>query len=235
MRARADAAALRDGGVDGLIVENFGDTPFERGSVEPVTIASMSRIALAVRREAPTLILGINVLRNDAEAALSIAATVDAQFIRVNVHVGAMLTDQGVIQSRARQTLLLRRRLGLNIAIATDIQVKHATPLGSSSLVNDAADAWHRGGADAVIISGRSTGGTTSPVDLEDARAAVPGAPLWIGSGLRPEQVASTPKVYDAAIVGTYFHHDQVLSAPLDLDRVKTMVAAFHQAAKSTS
>ena len=37
----------------------------------------------------------MNVLRNDAAAALSIAAVAGATFIRVNVHTGAVVADQG--------------------------------------------------------------------------------------------------------------------------------------------
>ena len=39
---------------------------------------------------------GVNALRNDARAALGICAATGAKFLRVNVHVGAQLTDQGV-------------------------------------------------------------------------------------------------------------------------------------------
>ena len=95
-RAVADAIALRDGGAHALIVENFGDAPFDRGPVPPATIAAMTRAALALRAELPeTFELGINVLRNDARAALGIAAATGARFVRINVHVGAMVTDQG--------------------------------------------------------------------------------------------------------------------------------------------
>jgi predicted TIM-barrel enzyme len=79
--------------------------------VDPWTVAAMTAIAGAVRAAAPELELGINVLRNDALAALAVAAAVGARFIRVNVHTGAMVTDQGLIEGRARETVLLRRRL----------------------------------------------------------------------------------------------------------------------------
>ena len=53
--------------------------------------------------------LGINVLRNDAESALAIAAVVSASCIRVNVHTGARVTDQGVIEGEAAATLRAAR------------------------------------------------------------------------------------------------------------------------------
>ena len=68
--ARADMEALVAAGVDALLVENFGDVPFFPEVVPPITIASMTRVVADLR---PTTPFGVNVLRNDAVAALSIA------------------------------------------------------------------------------------------------------------------------------------------------------------------
>ena len=45
--ALADARALTEGGVDALLVENFGDAPFTAGRVEPATVAAMAVAAPA--------------------------------------------------------------------------------------------------------------------------------------------------------------------------------------------
>ena len=95
-----DAEALATGGVDGLILENFGDVPFYPRRVPAHTVAFMTAIALEVRR-AFDMPLGINVLRNDAEAAMAVAFAAGAQFIRVNIHSGARVTDQGLIEGMA--------------------------------------------------------------------------------------------------------------------------------------
>ena len=95
-----DARALRDGGCDGFVVENFGDRPFTRGRVEAETVAAMTRVIAEVTAVV-RLPFGVNVLRNDALSALAIAAATGAAFIRVNVHTGAMLTDQGIIEGDA--------------------------------------------------------------------------------------------------------------------------------------
>ncbi|MFW6206114.1 MAG: BtpA/SgcQ family protein, partial [Gemmatimonadota bacterium] len=110
-RARSDARALDAGGVgaggvDALLVENYGDHPFHR-TVGPGTVAAMTAVVLAVREESD-LPVGVNVLRNDAAAALAVAAAAGAAFIRVNVHTGGMYTDQGWIEGRAADTLRLR-------------------------------------------------------------------------------------------------------------------------------
>src|SRR6478672_3986471 len=84
-----DAKKLADGGVHGLMIENFGDTPFFPGRVPSHVVAHMTAIVAEVKRAVPKLPLGINVLRNDGLSALSIAHAVCADYIRVNVLCGA--------------------------------------------------------------------------------------------------------------------------------------------------
>ncbi|MBX2796675.1 MAG: BtpA/SgcQ family protein [Myxococcales bacterium] len=225
-RAEQDAATLREGGADAIIVENFGDAPFHRGTVDPHTVACMTRAVLAVRQAAPELQLGVNVLRNDAAAAIGIAAATKAHFVRINVHVGAMVTDQGVIEGDARNTLLLRRQLEAQAQIVADVLVKHAVPLGSWSLSSAARDTVHRGRADIVVVTGDGTSRPTHPDDVATVRQAVPGTQVWVGSGLTPDN-ASTYGSLDGAIVGTWLHQDGDTNQPLDLQRVRAMKAAL--------
>src|SRR3972149_5579610 len=126
--ALADATALVGGGMDALLVENFGDAPFSPGRVEPATVAAMTAVAAELRRALPQAPLGVNVLKNDARAALAVAAAVGARFIRVNVHAGAVLSDQGVIQSDAYATLRDRRLLGADVRIFADAGGNTAVP-----------------------------------------------------------------------------------------------------------
>lgn len=125
--AARDARVLADAGWDAVVIENFGDAPFEPKAVPPVTVAALTRCALAVREAAPKLALGINVLRNDAMAALAVAVAVDASFIRVNVHIGARVTDQGIVEGRAHETVRARQALRAEgIALFCDVDVKHS-------------------------------------------------------------------------------------------------------------
>ncbi len=226
-RAIADARALAAGGVDGIIVENLGDAPFCRDQVEPFTIAAMALAVAAVADAAPGARIGVNVLRNDARSALAIAAATGAAFIRVNVHIGAMVTDQGIIEGRARDTLIDRRRLGADgVEIVADVMVKHAVPLGSPSLASLARDTWHRGRADVLVVSGSGTGQKTDPEALREGRAAVPDARWWLGSGLTPDN-ASDYLDADGAIVGTWLHADADLTQPIDARRVEQVRRAF--------
>ena len=67
-----DAQTLASGGVHGLMLENFGDVPFFPGTARRTWIAQMAALAGEVRTTFD-LPLGINVLRNDGQAALAVA------------------------------------------------------------------------------------------------------------------------------------------------------------------
>ena len=228
-RALADAAALEAGGLDGAIVENFGDAPFHKDRVPPAIVAALARACAEVRR-ATRFPLGVNVLRNDAAAALAIAAACGFSFVRINVHAGAMVTDQGVIEGRAAQTLAARRQLGADdVAIWADVLVKHATPLAGTRaelLPQLAEDTFRRGRADGLILSGTGTGKGTSLGDVAVVRRAVPEAPVLVGSGTTLETVRATLSAAHGVIVGTWIKRDGQVGQPVDVERVRAFVAA---------
>src|SRR5207245_2738344 len=64
--ALADARALVDGGMDALLVENYGDAPFTAGRVAAATVAGVTAVAGEIRRAFDQTLLGVNVLKNDA-------------------------------------------------------------------------------------------------------------------------------------------------------------------------
>jgi uncharacterized protein len=226
-RALRDAAALAEAGFGAVMVENFGDAPFFPGPVPPHTVAAMTRLAGAVRRALPAAVkLGINVLRNDACAALAVAAAVGADLVRVNVHTGVMLTDQGLIQGQAHETVRYRDTLAPGVAIWADLRVKHAAPLAVRPLEEELDELLERGQADAVVLSGTRTGG---PVDVDElARLARhrPGAPLVVGSGATPEQLPLLLPHVSAVIAGTWVKEGGRVEAPVDPARARALAEA---------
>ncbi len=228
-RAVADAEALSAGGVDGVIVENLGDTPYHPEDVPKHTVAAMTRATRAVV-EAVDLPVGVNVLRNDAAAALSAAAAAGGAFVRVNVHVGARVTDQGLLEGRAHETLRLRERLDADVAVWADVDVKHSAPLGERSVRGAVRDACERGLADAVVVSGPATGRAAAESTLAaavDARDAVaPETPVVVGSGVTDDD-ADLLSTADGAVVGTALKDGGETTAPVDERRVAELVEAL--------
>lgn len=221
-RAAADARALVEGGVDALLVENYGDVPFHAAGVPSETIAALALALRAVQAAAGARPVGVNVLRNDARAALGLCAATGASFLRVNVHTGTMASDQGLLEGRAAETLRERARLAPGVLLLADAHVKHATPLGSESLVEAARDAVERGLADAVIVSGRRTGAAPAAAELREVRAAV-AVPVLVGSGLAEENAGELLAHAHGAIVGSALERGGRAGEPVEAERVQRM------------
>jgi membrane complex biogenesis BtpA family protein len=222
---RRDAAALAEGGVHGLMIENFGDTPFFPGSVPPSVVAHLTALAAMVLREVPQLPLGINVLRNDGRSALAVAHAVGAAYIRVNVLTGARVTDQGVIQGIAHDLLRDRKLLGADsIRIFADVDVKHSAPLAARPIQDEVDDTIERGMADAVIVSGAGTGKATDLQHLKNVKSYAGATPVFVGSGINAMTIADYLPHADGFIVGTALKVDGNAANPVDVKRVKELV-----------
>lgn len=230
--ARADARALAENGCDALIVENFGDTPFHPGAVPPETVAALALCVSAVREVAGPLPVGVNVLRNDVRAALGIAAVTGGAFVRVNVHTGAAVTDQGIVEGRAHETVRERARIAPDVAILADAQVKHATPLSRETLAESVHDLVLRAMADGVIISGPATGRPPTAERVREAREAAGAVPVLIGSGLDAANARSLLAHATGAIVGTALKHDGRVANPVDPARVRALRRLFDEAVR---
>jgi membrane complex biogenesis BtpA family protein len=223
-----DARAYELGGAHAVFIENFGDVPFTKSSVAPETIAAMCAAGRAIRA-AIKLPMGFNVLRNDARAALALSAACGGNFIRVNIHTGAMLTDQGIIEGDAYETLRYRERLCPEVEILADVHVKHAVPLGNWPLDIAARDTLERGLADALIVSGTGTGEAAEVSDLETVRRACPTAKILLGSGVTTENVGNYSQA-DGFIVGSSLKREGKLANPVDSKRVAKLAKAIRAA-----
>ena len=226
---RRDVVALKNGGAHAVILENFGDTPFSADSAGPAAVACLTSLAAEARELFPCP-LGINLLRNDGIGAMAVATASGADFIRVNVLVGARLADQGILHGIAEKLLRFRKRIGADrIRIFADVDVKHSAPIAPGYTIEDEArDAWERGGADALILSGSGTGHGTDPDHLRRAHAAAPHAPLLIGSGTTLENLPEFLPEAAGFIVGTALKR----AGRIDAARVRAFVRALGKAGR---
>jgi uncharacterized protein len=225
-RALAEAGALEEGRLNGILVENYRDAPFFPGAVPAETVAAM---AVAVREvcRAVTIPVGVNVLRNDASTALAVAVAAGARFVRVNVHTGAMFTDQGLLEGRAHHTLRLRRALEAPVAILADVLVKHATPPSGTTLEGAARDAWHRGLADGLIVTGAETGAPVDARDIRRLRDALPEGVVWVGSGVTPETAPALLEAAHGLIVGSALQAGGRAGGGVERERVRGLMRAL--------
>jgi hypothetical protein len=201
----SDLKALIAGGVDAIMIENNYDIPHYEVA-KPSTIPHLTQLCLLARKLTKKP-LGLSVLWNDYETALSIAKLANFQFVRVPVFVDRVKTDYGIFESKAKECIKFRKDINAeNVLILADIQVKHATHLIKRTLAEAAIDAI-KNKADAIIVTGKWTGDPPTINDVQETKKVTGRIPVVLGSGITPENI-NDYKV-NAVIVGTYFKEQQ--------------------------
>jgi len=224
--ALAEAAIFARYGIDGLIVENFRDMPFYPHNLPVETLAALAAVTREIVK-AVQVPVGVNALRNDAQAAMAIATVTEADFMRVNVHMGAVVADQGIIEGTSHATLRLRAALRSHVLIFADAGVKHATPLvAARGLATETRDLTERGLADAIIVSGDYTGEATKSEDIDLVRQHTT-LPVLVGSGATPDNLPLMYAKVDGLIVGSYFKRDGRADNLVQEARVKAFTEAL--------
>ena len=198
--ALSEAEKLEGAGLDACIVENVGDVPLLKGDLPPHTVAAMALLTKAVVGRT-RMKVGVNMLRNACEEALSVAHVAGAHFIRCNILIGAYATDQGIIEGCAARVARLKKELGSDVLVFGDVHVKHAYPIFNVEIEYAAQDLAERGGADAVIVSGARSPVPPSFERVKKVKDAIK-KPVLIGSGIGLANVEQFYQKSDGLIIG---------------------------------
>ncbi len=229
--AEAEARRYRDGGVDGLIVENHGDIPFAKpDELGPETASAMAVMSHRVA-EASKLPIGINVLANGAVQALAVAKAAGAAFVRVNQWANAYVANEGFMEGKAGQASRYRAWLrAKDVAIFSDVHVKHgAHAITADRTLTELTRDSEFFDADAVIVTGQRTGDSARLDQLEMVQNATK-LPVLVGSGVTAENVASIFDFADAVIVASSLKHDGGWWNEVDPARVAQFMNVVRQA-----
>ena len=219
--AREEARLYKTCGVNGIIIENMHDVPYLRGGVGPEIVAAMTAIGLAVKDES-ALPVGIQILAGANRDALAVAHAAGLDMIRVEGYVFAHVADEGWIESSAAELLRYRKMIGAeNVDVWADIKKKHAAHAVTSDIgPGVTAEAAEFMKADAVIVTGGTTGSPPLGSDIEDVRAHCR-LPIVLGSGVDIENIANFHSAADGFIIGSSFKRDGYWANPIDSTRVK--------------
>jgi membrane complex biogenesis BtpA family protein len=221
-----EAAAYREGGVDGLMVENMHDVPYLRGSVGPEIVAAMAVVARAVKAEAG-LPVGVQILAGANLESIAVAHAAGLDYVRVEAYAFAHVADEGLIQSSAAELLRFRKKIGADgVRVWADVKKKHSAHAITADVSlgeTCAAVEFMRG--DAVIVSGSATGEPPRAADVKEAKSHCR-IPVLLGSGVTPENVAEFYDAADGFIVGSYFKEGGLWSNTVEGERVARLVGA---------
>lgn len=217
-----DAVTLERAGVDAVIVENMGDTPFG-ALLDTAQLAALSAAAMEVRR-AVTIPIGIDAAFNDCKASLAIAGITGADFIRVPVFVDTVVFTDGTIMPCAKKCMEYRKQLGLShVKILADVQVKHAHMLLPQITVEQSAREAAANGADAIIVTGSEIGVET-PIDMVARVKKAVSLPVLAGSGVNASNIRKQMETADGAIIGSSLKKGGILTNPIDYGLVREVM-----------
>lgn len=220
-RAIEDAVTLEKAGCDAIMIENMCDDPL---SVKLDTAQAVALSAITARiREKVSLPIGIDAAFCDYEVAISIAKFNNCQFVRLPVFVDRVQFFGGVIDPCARESILYRKNLNAqDIMILADIQVKHTNLITPTPIEASAKNAVACG-ADAVIVTGSTTGEAT-PLEMIERVQKVVNVPVIVGSGANKDNINSQFEIADGAIIGSSFKEGGVLTNPIVFEKVEQLM-----------
>jgi membrane complex biogenesis BtpA family protein len=224
---KRDVAILASSGVDGILFCNEDDRPYSF-QVGYEAVAAMARVVTECKPEG--IPYGVDLMW-DPRAALAVAATTGAAFIR-EVVTGVYESDMGMWSPDAADLLRYRRILGAEqVQVYMNITPEFASPLGVRSVAERARSAAVSSTPDALLIAGPMAGAEPDLAWVRDAKEAVgESMPVLLNTGARIENIADFLQVADGAIVGSTFKIDGYTWNPVDPERVKTFMRTVKSA-----
>jgi membrane complex biogenesis BtpA family protein len=222
-----EARQYEDAGFHGVMIENTHDRPYLKAAVGPEITAAMAVIGAELRR-AVALPLGVQVLAGANSSSLAVALACGASFVRVEGFVFAHVADEGLIEASAGALLRYRRAIGADhIRVFADVKKKHSAHALTADIdIAETAKAAEFFLVDGVIVTGVATGQPAEPDEVNSVGRAV-SVPTIVGSGITTENLPHFAEA-DAFIVGSSIKKDGIWSNPIDPDRARGLVRAFH-------
>lgn len=226
-QAVEDAITLEKAGVDAIIVENMGDTPFS-ALLDTPQIAALSA-ATALVKKAVKIPVGVDAAFNDCVTSLSIAKINNCDFIRVPVFVDTVEFYDGIIKPCARLCMLTRKNLDAeNIMVLADVQVKHTNMVLPQVTIEASAKAARDCGADGIIVTGSAIGVET-PIDMIKKVKKVVNIPVIAGSGVNAQNIDEQLSIADGAVIGSSLKKDGVITNPISYELVREVLNGLHK------
>lgn len=225
-----EAKVLAENGIDGMIVENLGDAPYQIGEPAPEQLSLMAAITREVTRSV-SIPVGVNVQFNAWKAEMAIASTCGASFVRVEVFVDTVVSGQGLVTPCSAEITRYRKQLGAKgVYLWADIQTKYTTNLVPQSLSQSAIDA-RNAGADCLIVTGAATGQATPLNSILEVKE-VCALPIFVGSGTKISNISETLKIADGVIIGSALKENGVAENKVSETATKEFVKAVNNARK---
>ncbi|MFC4564912.1 BtpA/SgcQ family protein [Nocardiopsis mangrovi] len=226
-----EAAAYRENGCHGVIVENHWDIPFLKPGEHGYETAAAMAVVTARVRESTGRGVGVSVLSNAAECSIASAWAAGSGWVRVNQWANAYVANEGIIEGQAARATRYRHRIGADgVRVFADVHVKH----GSHAIVADRTLAEQTEDAeffdaDVLIATGSRTGDAASLGEVEGITAHTR-LPVVIGSGISAGNIGGLLPACDGVIVASSLKDNNRWWGRVDPRKVRELTAAAERA-----
>lgn len=224
--ALRDAATLKEAGFDAILIENMHDLPYLNRDVGHEISSAMAVIGYLIKRafQLPT---GMQILAGANEAAIAAANSAGLDFIRAEGFVFSHVADEGLMNADAGKLMRFRKNIGAEqILVFSDLKKKHSAHAITADVdLLETAEAAAFFSSDGVIITGTSTGKSTSKADLE--ALSKQSLPVIVGSGITADNLLDYIPLADAFIVGSWLKKEGKWRNPVDYSRSAALSELF--------
>ncbi|BBZ60949.1 BtpA/SgcQ family protein [Mycolicibacterium monacense] len=225
-RAKGELAALRDGGVDGVMISNEFSLPYLT-KTEPITAITMARIIGELLPDL-TLPYGVNVLW-DGRASIDLAVATGAQWVR-EIFTGVYASDFGLWDTNVGAVARHRHRIGgAGVKLLFNIVPESAVYLSDRDLASITKTTVFATRPDGICVSGLTAGASTDSQALQVVKDEAGDVPVFVNTGVRAHNAAEQLSIADGAIVGTYFKEDGVFENRAVQSRVTELMTVVRE------
>ncbi len=225
LQAVKEARMLYDAGVRNIMIQNVNDLPMYV-HVGAQIVSYMTAIGYAIRQELPAdCVLGVSVLRDDADAMVAIASAIEADYIRPKAYVGAVVGIDGIHAGIVDQVLEMRYKLRCDVQVWPDIHDRSTSPLGDVSLVDACQQAVSQGLADALIITGKNFQESEERVRL--VKDNLPGTYVFLGGGANTKNLSKVYELWDGAFVASCLKDTGNMTGDLDQNKLDEFMRVY--------
>lgn len=231
-QALKDIKSLQDGGIDGILIENWKEESL--GEFVSNQTAKTFKSVVEKLTKYIKVPFGINVLNNDYKVAFSVAKLTGASFVELDVFVDKVksnfvnntsaIVNPFVIDPKPERIWAYAKSIGAeNIPLFVFVQPKHYKMLEKGKSMEKSAQQAVKAGASALLVTKET--GTAPTLDLiRRAKDIVGDTPVGIGSGFSAENAEEYLAVADFAIVGTSLKINNETDNSVDIEKVKELM-----------
>lgn len=223
--AVAEAKQLYAAGIRNIMIQNVNDLPMYI-EVGAHIVAYMSAIGYAIREALPDdCVLGVSVLRDDANAMVAVASAMEADYIRPKAYVGAVVGIDGVHGGCIDKILEMRYKLRCDVQIWPDIHDRSTMPLGGVTLIDACQQAISQGLADALNIAGKDFAESLAKIDA--VKQSLPDAYVFLGGGANATNLETVYRHADGIFVASCLKSSGNMTGELDEGRLQGFMRAY--------